>query len=71
MTRTCQESSTQTQRNEFTTQQVLKSQSQYSGCMLVESRHLRMFNGGLVYCSMRIGDPFIALSRDESGNLNC
>jgi hypothetical protein len=26
----------------------------------VESRHLRMFNGGLVFCSMRLGVPFIA-----------
>jgi hypothetical protein len=49
-----------TQRNEFTTRQVLKSQSQWSGCVLVESRHLRMFNGGLVLCSMHIGVPFIA-----------
>jgi hypothetical protein len=55
-----QETSTQTQRSEFTTQQVLKSQTQWSGCVLVESRHLRMFNGGLVYCSMRLGAPFIA-----------
>jgi hypothetical protein len=26
-----------------------------------ESRHRRMFNGGLVVCSMRLGVPFIAL----------
>jgi hypothetical protein len=57
---TSQETSTQTQRNEFTTQQVLKSQTQWSGCVLVESRRLRMFNGGLVYCFMRLGVPFIA-----------
>jgi hypothetical protein len=59
-THTSQEMSTQTQRNEFTTQQVLKSQTQWSGCVLAESRHLRMFNRGLVYCSMRLGVPFIA-----------
>jgi hypothetical protein len=52
--------STQTQRGEFTTQQVLKSQTQWSRCVLAESRHLRMFNGGLVSCSMRLGVPFIA-----------
>jgi hypothetical protein len=28
--------------------------------MLVESRRLRMFNGGLVFCSMRLGVSFIA-----------
>jgi hypothetical protein len=28
--------------------------------VLAESRRLRMFNGGLVYCSMRLGVPFIA-----------
>jgi hypothetical protein len=43
-----------------TAQQVLKSQSQWSICVLAESRHLRMFNGGLVFCSMRLGVPFIA-----------
>jgi hypothetical protein len=59
-THTSQETSTQTQRSEFTTQQVLKSQSQWSRCVLAESRHLRMFNKGLVFCSMRLGAPFIA-----------
>jgi hypothetical protein len=59
-THTSQETSTQTQCSEFTTQQVLKSQTQLSGCVLAESRRLRMFNGGLVYCSMRLGVPFIA-----------
>jgi hypothetical protein len=39
---------------------VLKSQTQWSGCVLAESRCLRMFNGGLVCCSMRLGVPFIA-----------
>jgi hypothetical protein len=28
--------------------------------VLAESRRFRMFNGGLVFCSMRLGDPFIA-----------
>jgi hypothetical protein len=28
--------------------------------MVAESRHLRMFNGGLVSCFMRLGVPFIA-----------
>jgi hypothetical protein len=37
-----------TQRNEFTTRQVFKSQLQWSGCVLAESRRLRMFNGVLV-----------------------
>jgi hypothetical protein len=41
--------------------QVLKSQTQRIGCVFVESRRLRMFNGGLVCCSMRLGVPFIAL----------
>jgi hypothetical protein len=39
---------------------VIKSQSQWSGCVLAESRRLRMFNGGLVFCSIRLGVPFIA-----------
>jgi hypothetical protein len=52
--------STQTQRNEFTTQQVLKSQTQRIECVFVESTRLRMFNGGLVYCSMCIEVPCIA-----------
>jgi hypothetical protein len=28
--------------------------------MLTVSRRLRMFNGGFVFCSMRLGVPFIA-----------
>jgi hypothetical protein len=28
--------------------------------MLAESRRLRMFNGGLMFCSMRLVVPFIA-----------
>jgi hypothetical protein len=57
---TSQETSTQTQRIEFTTQQVLKSQSQWSRCVFAESRRLRMFNGGFMLCSMPLGVPFIA-----------
>jgi hypothetical protein len=38
---------TKTQRREFTTREVLKSQTRRSGCVLTEPRHLRMFNGGL------------------------
>jgi hypothetical protein len=52
--------STQTQCKEFMTQEVLKSQTRWSECAFAESRHLRMFNGGLVFCSMRLGVPFIA-----------
>jgi hypothetical protein len=59
-THTSQETSTQTQRSEFTAQQVLKSQTQRIGCVLVGTRRLRMFNGDLVCCSMRLGVPFIA-----------
>jgi hypothetical protein len=39
---------------------VLKSQSRWSECVFAESRRLRMFNGGLVCCSMRLEVPFIA-----------
>jgi hypothetical protein len=40
--------------------EVLKPQTRRSGCVLAESRHLRMFNGGLVLCSMCLGVLFIA-----------
>jgi hypothetical protein len=49
-----------TQRREFTAQQVLKSLTQRIICVLAESRCLRMFNRGLVFCSMRLGVHFIA-----------
>jgi hypothetical protein len=39
---------------------VLKSQTQWIECVHAESRCCRMFNGGLVYCSIRLGPPFIA-----------
>jgi hypothetical protein len=49
-----------TRRSEFTTQEVLKSQTRWSDCVVAEFRRLRMFNGGLGVCSMRLGFPFIA-----------
>jgi hypothetical protein len=45
---------------EFTTQTVLKSLTQWTDCVIVESRRLRMFCECLVSCSMRLGVPFIA-----------
>jgi hypothetical protein len=39
---------------------VLKSQTRRSRCVVAESRHLRMFSECLVWCSMRLGVPFIA-----------
>jgi hypothetical protein len=39
---------------------VLKYLTQRSECVAVESRHLRMIRECLVYCSMRLGVPFIA-----------
>jgi hypothetical protein len=39
---------------------VLKSLTQRSECVASESRSLRMFSEYLVYCSMRLGVPFIA-----------
>jgi hypothetical protein len=37
-----------------------KISTRWSECVFAESMRLRMFNGGLVYCSMRLGVPFIA-----------
>jgi hypothetical protein len=57
-----------TQRREFTTRTVLKSLTRWSDCVIAESRRLRMFSECLVYCSMRLGVPFIAprqLGEDE------
>jgi hypothetical protein len=45
---------------EFTTQVVLKSLTQRSECVVAKSRRLRMIRECLVYCSMRLGVPFIA-----------
>jgi hypothetical protein len=60
-THTSEKVSTQTQREEFTTRIVLKSQERWSDCMKAESRCLRMFLVSLVSSSMRLGVPFIAL----------
>jgi hypothetical protein len=45
---------------EFATQMELKSLTQRIKCMKAESRSLRMFLESLVFCSMRLGVPFIA-----------
>jgi hypothetical protein len=50
-----------TWRKEFTTQMVLKSLIQRIDCVLEESGSLRMISESLVFCSMRLGVPFIAL----------
>jgi hypothetical protein len=52
--------STQTQREEFTTRILLKSQERWSNCVKAESRCLRMFLVSLVFSSMSLGVPFIA-----------
>jgi hypothetical protein len=39
---------------------VLKSLTQRSECVAAESRRLRMIRECVVYCSMRLGVPFIA-----------
>jgi hypothetical protein len=57
---TSQEPSTRNNAAESKLKEVLKSQLWWTKCVLAESRRLRMFNGGLVYCSMRLGVPFIA-----------
>jgi hypothetical protein len=59
-THTSENVSTQTQREEFTTRIVLKSQERWSDCVKAESRCLRMFLVSLIYSSMRLGVPFIA-----------
>jgi hypothetical protein len=48
-----------TQRSQL--KEVLKSQTQWTECVLTESRRCRMFNGGLVCFFMHQGVPFIAL----------
>jgi hypothetical protein len=50
-----------THHREFTTQTELKSLTQRIKCVETESRSLRMFLAGLVFSSMRLGVPFIAL----------
>jgi hypothetical protein len=47
-------------RREFTTRTMLKSLTLWTDCVIVESGSLRMFSECLVYCSMRLGVPFIA-----------
>ena len=49
-----------TQPGEFTTQMELKSLTQLIKCVEAESGSLRMLREGLVFCSMRLGVPFIA-----------
>jgi hypothetical protein len=50
----------ETQHREFTTQMELKSLMQSIKCVEAESGILRMLSECLVYCSMRLGVPFIA-----------
>jgi hypothetical protein len=50
-----------TQHREYATQTELKSLTQRIKCVETESRSLRMFLAGLVFSSMRLGVPFIAL----------
>jgi hypothetical protein len=50
-----------TRRREFTTQTVLKSLTRWFECVVAKSRSLRMFGECLVFCSMRLWVPFIAL----------
>jgi hypothetical protein len=49
-----------TQHKEFATQTELKSLTQSIKCVEAESGSLRMLREGLVFCSMRLGVPFIA-----------
>jgi hypothetical protein len=49
-----------TQHREFITQTELKSLTQSIKCVEAESGSLRMLRECLVYCSMRLGVPFIA-----------
>jgi hypothetical protein len=50
----------ETQHREFATQTGLKSLTQSIKCVEAESGSLRMLSEGLVFCSMRLGVPFIA-----------
>jgi hypothetical protein len=59
-TRTQAKTELKTRRREFTTQTELKSLTQQSKCVEAESRSLKMFREFLVFCSMRLGVPFIA-----------
>jgi hypothetical protein len=46
--------------HEFSTRKVLRSLTQRFKCVAAESRCLRLFRECLVWCSMRLGIPFIA-----------
>jgi hypothetical protein len=50
----------ETQHRGFTTQSVLKSLTQSIKCVEAGSGSLRMLSECLVFCSMRLGVPFIA-----------
>jgi hypothetical protein len=50
----------ETKHREFATQTELKSLTQLLECVETESGSLRMFLDSLVYCSLRLGVPFIA-----------
>jgi hypothetical protein len=50
----------ETQHREFATQTELKSLTQSIKCVEAESGSLRILREGLVFCSMRLGVPFIA-----------
>jgi hypothetical protein len=64
-----------TQHREYATQTELKSLTQSIKCMEAESGSLRMFLASLVFCSMRLGVPFIASRQlgaigDQHGRLS-
>jgi hypothetical protein len=52
--------STRNSTSELQLKEVLGSLSRWTKCVFAKSRRCRMFNGCLVYCSMRLGVPFIA-----------
>jgi hypothetical protein len=65
-----------TQHREFTTQTKIKSLTQRIKCVETKSGGLRMFLENLVYCSMRLGVPFIAPRQlraveDQFGRHSC
>jgi hypothetical protein len=63
LTRTRDENEhTKAAQRSYNSRKVLESLSQWIKCVNAKSRCLRMFKRCLVYCSMRIGDPFIAPS---------
>jgi hypothetical protein len=56
-----QERAHESSTTELQLRKVLESLSQWTRCVNVKSRRLRMLKSCLVYCSMRLGVPFIAL----------